>query len=286
MNDRFSKLHPVFHTVFFILVFVLMLSVNSPAFSIISLICGLLYGAKIRGKEILKTTLFMMLVIAIVGVFNMLFAHYGVTELFTINDTRFTLESLLYGFNQGVVFCSIMLWFGAFSRVMDSERVVYVLRFAPKLALIFSMVLGFIPRFTKKLEDIKDAQLGLNGGNPPKKRLHQALDNYSALVTYSLESSIITADSMSARGYDPHKIRAGRYKYSAFDIFMIILIVTLGTVVIVEKAIGNISFYFDPVIYNESTSILGTISYSLLLLLPLVVDLWEDMLWKLSNAKS
>lgn len=285
MNDRFSKLHPLFHTAFFIVVFVFVLSVNNPFFSSVSLIASLLYGAKIRGRQIVSSIKFTAIVLLVVSVFNMLFAHYGMDVLFTIKDTKFTLEALFYGFNQGMVLSSVMLWFGAFSRVMDSERVVYILRFAPKTALIFSMVLGFIPRFTKKLEDIRDAQLGLNSGVPPKKRVKSAINNFSALVSYSLESSIITSDSMSARGYNPKAVRPARFKLYLSDILMIIAVIILSAIIITNKIMGNIVFVFDPEIYVESFSVISIIAFALLCFLPLIIDLWEDMLWKLSNAK-
>lgn len=285
MNDRFSKLHPLFHAAFFVLVFVFVLSVNNPFYSAIALLSSLLYGIRIRGRQIVSSVKFTAIMLIVVSLFNMLFAHYGEDVLFTIGDTKFTLEALFYGFNQGMVLSAVMLWFGAFSRVMDSERVVYLLRFAPKIALIFSMVLGFIPRFTKKLEDIRDAQLGLNSGEPPKKRLTQALNNFSALVSYSLESSIITADSMSARGYNPKAVKPARFKIYTNDIVLICLVILLAICIIVNKAMGNIIFVFDPEIYVESFSALAYISFCVMCFLPLIIDSWEDLLWKLSNAK-
>lgn len=284
--DRFSKLHPLLHTIFFVIVFVFVLSINNPIFSAVSLVSAVLYGVRMRGKEIWGTIKFSLVVLVTVSVFNMLFAHYGEDVLFTVGYTNFTLEALLYGFNQGMVLCSVMLWFGAFSRVMDSERVIYILRFSPKIALLFSMILGFIPRFTTKLNDIREAQLGLNSSNADKKKFRQALDNLSALISYCLESSIITADSMSARGYNPKAVRAGRYKYTVFDVALILIIIALSAVIIVEKIRGNISFIFDPYIELKSFSTCAIVSFSIINLIPLILDLWEDMLWKLSNAKA
>lgn len=285
MKDRFSKFHPSVHTAFFMLVFVFVLSINNPVYSAVSFVTALLYSARLKGR-VISSIKFSVAILFFVSIFNMLFAHYGVTELFTIKDTRFTLEALFYGFNQGLVLCSVMLWFGAFSRIMDSERVVYILRFAPKIALIFSMILGFIPRFTKKLEDIRDAQLGLNGGTPPKRKMRQALDNFSALVSYSLESSIITADSMTARGYNPRAVRKGRYKIYMSDIVILLCILLFAVLIFVQKGMGNISFVFDPMIYSESFSVSALIAFVVFQLMPIIIDLWEDVLWKLSNAKN
>lgn len=286
--DRFSKLHPIMHLLFFAFTFIFVLSLNNPVFSALSFACAVLYGIKLRGSEIWSAIKFVFLVLVLVSLFNMLFVHYGESILFSVKSTDFTLEALFYGFNQGLVLGSVILWFGAFSRITDSERVIYIFRYVPKCALIFSMVLGFIPRFTKKLEDIRDAKLALNGGEKPqgiKNRFRNAIENFSALITYSLESSIITADSMEARGYNPKAVRAGRYKISSGDIVLIILIICLSVIVAAEKINGNIEFEFEPGIKCVSLSIVAVICFAVFELLPLFVDLLEDLLWKKSAVK-
>lgn len=283
---RFSKLHPIFHFLYFIGMFLLTVSVYNPIFSAISLACGIIYELKIRGREGLSTLKFSLAILVVVSLFNMLFAHYGVDVLFTIRDTEFTLEALFYGFNQGLMVSGMIIWFGLFGRVVDSEKVIYIFRFAPKLALLFSMVLGFIPRFTKKLKDIEDASLGLNGGKPPKSKLKQGITNLSALVSYSLESSIITADSMSARGYNPKAVRVSRYRIKSIDIALIMLVLASIIYVLYAKIGDKITFVFDPMIYMKSFDILAIALFLVLSLLPIIVDLVEEILWKISYLKA
>lgn len=288
MTDRFSKLHPAVQLLFFLSTFVLVMSVQNPVFSLISVISVLIYEAKARGKNVFSSIKLVAFTVSAVGLFNMLFAHYGVDVLFTVNNIEFTLEALLFGINQGLVLASVIIWFSAFSRIVDSERVIYLFRFAPKCALIFSMVLGFIPRFTKKLTDINEAGLALGSKEAltVKDKLNRSVHNFSALITYSLESSVITANSMNARGYSPRAIRKGRYKYTISDIAMIAIIIITSAIVVYKKATGAIAFIFDPVIKMESLSITAIFSFTLLQLLPLAVDLYEDLLWKLSNVKN
>lgn len=284
--DRFSKLHPIFHFLYFIGMFVLVVSVYNPFFVLPSLVGALLYEVKIRGKEAFSSFRFSIIMILVIGFFNMLFAHYGITVLFTIGDTEFTLEALFYGINQGFVVVAMVLWFGIFGRVVDSEKVIYAFRFAPKTALLFSMVLGFIPRFTKKLADIETAALALDGGKKPKNKLKAALNNLSALVTYSLESSIITADSMTARGYNPKAVRYSRYKFNLADGVLIVLSAVCLFYVIFAKASDRITFVFDPRIYSKTFDIAAFLLFLLLSFLPLIIDLTEELLWKISYAKN
>ena len=218
----------------------------------------------------------------------MLFAHYGEDVLFNVKDTQFTLETLFYGFNQGMVVSSVILWFIAFGEIMDSEKIIYILRLTPKCALIFSMVLGFMPRFIKKHYDIKAAKTALYGNSTPKgfrNKLKSSAENFSALVSYSLESSIITSDSMLARGYNPKAVRYNRFKITAKDVFALLILTAFAVCVFVQMLRGEIIFVFDPEIYSESFSALAFSAFVLFQLFPLIVDLWEDLLWRLSIAK-
>lgn len=287
--DRFSKLHPLMQFSFFIFSILLVLIANNPVISAISLVCSIIYGAKIRGKEIFSSLKFTIAILVTVSVFNMLFAHYGESVLFIIGNTKFTLQALLYGFNQGMVLSAVMLWFSAFSRTVDSEKIIYLFRFTPKIALLFSMVLGFIPRFTKKLEDIRDARLALNGGKADEtfsERLKSGIEALLTLVSYSLEASIITAQSMEAREYNPKAIRPSRYKIMKTDALLFAIVLLLGVYVFVQIISKNLLFIFEPTIYIESLDVLAVVCFIALELLPIVVDLVEDALWKLSNAKN
>lgn len=89
------------------------------------------------------------------------------------------------------------------------------------------------------MKDIETASMALNGGKKPKNKMKSALNNLSALVTYSLESSIVTADSMTARGYNPKAVRYSRYKFKAIDGVMIALSLVALVYVICAKAGGK-----------------------------------------------
>lgn len=116
--------------------------------------------------------------------------------------------------------------------------------------------------------------------------MKSALNNLSALVTYSLESSIVTADSMTARGYNPKAVRYSRYKFKAIDGVMIALSLVALVYVICAKAGGKITFVFDPRIYSKSFDAVAFVLFLLLSLLPVIIDLTEEILWKISYAKN
>ena len=286
--DRFSKMHPVLEFTFFICAFLLSVSLSNPVFVLPALIFGVIYEFILRGREAVSCLKLTLAIIFVVSLFNFIFAHYGVTLLFQIKDTRFTFEALFYGIYQGAMLSAMLIWFGIFSRNIDSEKVIYVFRFAPKCALIFSMVLGFIPRFNAKLEDIRNARLGLNGGrmaSGKKERFKNGINDLSALITYSLESSIITSDSMQARGYNPHAVRYSRYKMTAGDIILTAFTLLVFIYVMYAKISGRITFVMNPEIYSKTFDVSAMVLYCALFFLPTAVDLFEEIRWKISALK-
>ncbi len=283
MIDRFSKLHPLVLLVFFALCIVLPLSFNNPVMAAAALFGALLYSLSVNPKGFYKTFLTAMLAISFVSIFNMLFAHYGATVLFSVKGINFTKEALFYGFYQGMLIASSFIWFTALGRSLDSEKLLWLFRYAPQGALIFSMVLGFIPRFLQKHNDIREAQLALNGGERErgiKAKLNASLQCYSALVTYSLESSIITADSMTARCYRPKAIRGNRFHFTAEDATLLAVMVLLSAFVIAQKAIGNLSFVFEPTIYIKRLSVPAVLCFTVQVCLPAILNGKEALQWK------
>lgn len=286
--DRFSKMHPVLEFTFFICVFLLSVSLSNPVFVLPALVFGVIYEFILRGRKAFSCLKLTLAIIFVVSLFNFIFAHYGVTLLFQIKDTRFTFEALFYGIYQGTMLSATLIWFGIFSRNIDSEKVIYVFRFAPKCALIFSMVLGFIPRFNAKLEDIRNARLGLNGGRKAsgkKERFKNGINDLSALITYSLESSIITSDSMQARGYNPHAVRYSRYKMTASDIILTAFTLFVFIYVMYAKISGRITFVMNPEIYLKTFDISAMVLCCALFFMPTAVDLFEEIKWKISALK-
>ncbi len=251
------------------------LVLSNPFISFIAFACALIYNLTESGRKGLKSLAFSLAVVAAVSAFNMLFAHYG--------------EDADVCIVEGMMIASSVVWFTAMGVCLNSEKIIYLFRFAPKSALVFSMVLGFIPRFIRKLEDIRNAQIALRGGEQPngvKEKASVALNNFSALVSYSLESSIITADSMNARGYNPKAVRSGRYKYSYSDIVLLALMFALAGEVLIQKTTGNLSFVFEPKVYYEQLSVPALVAFALFELIPTALNLTENIKWKISSVKA
>src|SRR5690606_15261610 len=92
---------------------------------------------------------------------NPLFNHQGVTILFYLerSGNPVTLESILYGISSAIMFVTVIMWFSCYNKVMTSDKFIYLFgRIMPKLSLLLSMTLRFVPRYIEKIREISYAQ--------------------------------------------------------------------------------------------------------------------------------
>lgn len=276
--DRFSKFNPKFCFLFFISEIVLCLLLFNPVFLAISLFSAFFYSIKLEGKKAVKRFFtFILPLIVFIGLFNMIFSHYGDTVLFTAFSVDFTLESLFYGINQGVMFSAVIMWLSCYSIIMTSDKFLSVFsRIAPNCALVFSMVLSFLPRLRKNVQEINDASKLIETG---ESKLKKSISHFSALISMTLEESIEVSDSMRARGFQKNRRAYSKYGFSLSDGVIMAVSVILFAVMLYYKISGKTLFIFEPVIAFNYFSPLSLVIYAVMSFLPLITDLWEDAKW-------
>lgn len=282
--DRFSKYNPKAVFLFFVFTIVLSLLLFHPVFLAVSFVGSFLYKLKLDGKSAFLYFLkFILPLIFLTAVFNFLFTHYGQTVLFNLFEMNFTLEGLFYGFCQGIMLGTVILWFSVYSKVVTADKLLCVFgRFLPNTALIFSMVLGFIPRLKKNIAEINDARLLVKND---ENKFKKAISSFSALITMTLEESISLSDSMKARGFGKGRTVYSKYRFSYKDFFLVLTTAALSAVLIILKIQGKTEFIFEPVMYMQSISVTGVFSFAFLSFLPLIIDLAEDMKWHFLKQK-
>lgn len=275
--DRFSKYNPKAAFSFFLIEIVLTIVIFNPIMLAISFLSAFVYKLKLEGRvAFLYLLKFILPLIALVAVFNFAFSHYGMTVLFTFRDMNFTAESLFYGFTQGLLLGSVIMWFSIYGRVITAERFIAVFgRIMPNTAIIFSMVLSFIPRLRKNAGEINDARQLIDS----EGKLKKSMNNFSALITMTLEQSIETADSMKARGYNKGRNIYMKYRFSRNDLLLMLFTFLSGAALIIVKAIGYLDFLFDPVIKMKNMPVYAVLIFAVLSLLPVIIDFLEDMRW-------
>lgn len=285
----FRGSHPFSSFLFFLLMFVASLSFSHPLLLFSSFFCAIIYDVKLHGKKALKSIGFFILpMLVLITASNFLFSHYGVTTLFEAESGNlFTLEALSYGFVFAIKTACIFLWLSSFNEVITSDKFIFLFgRFSPRIALVISMVLRFIPLFSFQSSEIETARKGLGidskSGNLTA-RIRNSAHSLSILITWILESAIDTSDSMTARGYGLKTRRNyNKFVFAKSD-FMITGLVGISAALLI---IFRKSFYasFNPIILITPFSIRGMLSFLIFTavgLMPFIFDLWEEKLWSI-----
>ena len=117
-------------------------------------------------------------------------------------------------------------------------------------------------------------------------KIRQFGKEVSILVSWSLESSIESADSMEARGYGlKGRTSFNLYRVERRDVVLISVMTLMGTVVIILNLLGKNSISFYPV-YKYSMSVWNGLTlgaYIILVGMPIVMDIYGEAKWRRSD---
>lgn len=294
-DNAFSKYHPLVNFSYFFAVITFSMFLNHPVFLGISAVFAFLYSVKLNGIKALKFNLIYLIPLLIFSaIINPLFNHEGATILaYFKNGNPLTYESILYGLSQALIIVSVIMWFSCFNRVITSDKFIYLFgRIIPSLSLILSMILRFVPEFKRQYQEVKNAQLLINtkekSGNIIVK-IKDFAKLVSIMVTRSLENAVDTADSMKSRGYGlKGRTSFSIYTFSGRDISALLIIIILIIYLVYCVITGVLSFSYFPVtdkIFVNAMSLSAYLSYALLCVLPLVMEIKEDYKWKSLKLK-
>lgn len=292
---RFGTYNPLINFIFFIGAIVLCMFLNHPAFLACSVFSSFALYFTINRTKALKLLLVTLPIFILVSLINPLFNIYGKTVLFTfLGDRPYTLEALYYGMANAAMFVSVMAWFASYNEIMTSDKFLYIFgRVAPGISMILTMVLRFIPNYARKAKQIATARkcIGKAGDEGGKKdRIENGMTVLSSLTNYALEGGIMTADSMQSRGYGCGKRTTfsiyrfdGRDKVlTAFMTFSLILIIFC-----VANGAGSASYTPDFFISGTESvyTVTGIVFYLIFLMIPTVINVMEEITWRILRSK-
>lgn len=290
MKDTFSTYHPIINFTYLIALILLSMFFMHPVFLLISLISSMLYSIKLKGVKALRFNLLYMLPMLLFFVaINVLLNHRGATILLYINDKALTLEGIVYAICSSVMFISVIIWFSCYNEIMTSDKFIYLFgRVIPSASLIFSMVLRFVPRIKEQIKVISNGQKSMGRdvtqGNL-FKRIRSGMNILSILITWVLEDSIDTADSMNDRGYGLNgRTSFSIYRFDKRDKIILSIIVLFIGIVLVGGIAGVNGVVFFPTIKLariSKLSIISYVAYGGLCLIPIILDALEELKWKL-----
>ena len=260
-----------------------------PALLVISVAVAFTYSAYLNRMKALRFNLIYLIPsMIVVALINPLFNHRGITILCYVRDNPLTLESILYGIATGLMFASVILWFSCYNAVMTSDKFMYLFgRLIPASSLIFSMVLRFVPKFKAQIAQISNAQkcVGRDAGSGTYlERARHGMKILSIMVTWALENAVETADSMKSRGYGlKGRTSFSIFRFDARDKGIFLIMIAFIGVLFVGACFGQNNIqYFPSIKITEVNgfSILVYSVYFIFCILPIALNIMEDIKWK------
>ena len=290
----FAGWHPLVTTVYYVSVIGFTMFSGSPLYLAVSLAAGLLHSVMIKGTASIGRSIAVIVSLTVLAsAFNALFTHNGETVLFMVGSNRVTLEALCYGFVMSLMISAVIMWFSGFGSVMSSDKIIYVFgKAAPSIGLVISMIFRFIPLLRERYSEIHAGQTALGRGDLKgiAPRIRQTLKEVSILVSWSLEASIESADSMTARGYGLHgRTSFHLFRFDAIEAVRLALVLVLIGIASACRIMGAGVLYFYPVIRPGDTGLpvlikaAGITAFTLLALMPSVSDIYGEYRWKRSE---
>jgi energy-coupling factor transport system permease protein len=264
--------------------------IQHPPYLLAGIVTGAIYYLLLHGRKGWKTILGLLPMFVILTGINPLFNLLGATPLFYLGSRPYTLEALLYGAALASMFVIMMLWFGCYNKVLTSDKFTSLFgSLIPAVSLVLVMVFRMVPNFIRKTHQIigarKSIGKGLGENAATKEKLQDGGTVLGALTGWALEGSVVTGDSMRARGY-------GTAKRSSFMIYRmtktdwVLLVVMLGLMggIIAAACAGQFSAIFVPSVELAPVS-WGLAAYTCYLLIPSALHVKEAIQWHISRSK-
>lgn len=290
---EFAGYHPAVNLIFYAFAIGIAMFSTRPLFIGIGFVCSWGYSVLLGGSKAVKVNImFMIPAIILMVVINTFFTHDGETVLFYLNGNRITLEALVYGAAAAFVLTSVIVWFASFNIIMTSDKFIYMFgKAAPVLGLTLSMIFRFIPLLKSRFAEISMGQKCMGRGQQKGliRKTRLILKEVSILISWSLEASIETADSMEARGYGlKGRTSFHLFKFTNRDFKALAAIAVTGGISAAGCIMGKTGMYYYPVIKAgdfDMMTILAAAAYALLLVIPFAIDVRGEVKWKQLNLQ-
>lgn len=289
----FSNVHPTVLMLYFLSVLSVSMFSSNPVLSVTALLGGIFFCAILQKRSEIPGNLgFYIPLFLLVAVTNPLFSHNGVTPLFFLNGNPVTLEAFAYGVAISVTVIGVMLWCKCYSEVMTSDKFLYLFgKVIPKLGLVLSMALRFIPMFKRQMKKVRSVQktMGLYSARGVVDKIRSNGRVFLSMIAWSLENAMETASSMRARGYGKGKrTDFSLFRFTTRDGILLIVSVFLVGVSVVGMATRVTAFTFYPrisILYLSPFSVTVYVAFGILSFLPFALEVKEAIVWTYYRSK-
>ncbi len=290
MTDAFSRYHPAVNFVFFLGAIGCGVVFCHPVYVATAMLTGGIYYLSLHGRKGWKMVAGLVPLFLFLTVVNPLLNTQGEMVLFTVFGRPYTMQALLYGACIAGMMVAMFLWFGCYNRVLTSDKFTCLFgNLIPALSLLLVMVLRLVPSFIRKIKTISGARdaigKGVQEGAGNAEKLQNGITVLETLTAWALEGSVVTGDSMRARGYGSAKRSSFMlYHMGTADWALLITQIVLLALVILAAAQGQVHADFTPTMRIAPVS-WGAAIYGAYLLIPTVLHLKEAIVWRISRSK-
>ena len=293
-SDTFSKYHPLTNFLFFVGAIGFGVLLEHPAYILVGLLTGSIYYLLLNGRKGMKFLAAMLPLFLLLMFINPLFNTRGDTELLKVFGRPYTLEALLYGSAVSGVFVNMLIWFGCYNKVLTSDKFTSLFgSLIPSISLLLIMVLRMVPNLMRKAAQIAGARKSIGKGiadsATAKEKLLGGGAILGALTGWALEGSIITGDSMRARGYGSAKRTSFMiYRFTCADLVILSVLLALAVTVIGFSIGGSTAAEYTPTLSLApitGKTIPGLLAYCIYLLIPTILHGKEALQWHISISR-
>ena len=284
--------NPIVITAYYLIMSGILMFSRNPVILLLGFLGVISYLLLQKHRISQKSHLLYFLLFLILTAVNPFFSHNGKTILFVVNNSPFTLEAIVYGAVNAGIIVTVLYLFRAFTEIMTRDKLLYVFgSFSSKLALVLSMGIRYVALFRIRAKRITENQraIGLYKEENILDKIKSDFRVFSILITWALENGIITADSMSARGYGTHR----RTYYSPFrfryqDWILLIVTFLLTAVTIAGIATGDLDFSCYPAVQFQpltAINLASYISFGFLSVLPVFLEMEDRIKWNYLQSR-
>lgn len=250
--QRLSRINPIIVLVYGVLAILCIMAAFDPICVCIAFCASIALSFVLDGrKRTVKRLFWQLSVILIFALLNCVFTQRGATVIFDAGFFQLHFESLAYGACVALMIVSSMNYFIELSEVVSSDEALVL--FGGKLAvisLVTSMSIRLVPKFQKQSRELSEIENACTCANLSfGKYVHAgASGRLTHLLAASLEDSLISADSMRARGWNSSKKRTtyGNVKMNRRSRITLVLVALFGAVCLfIGWSLSN-GFQFYP----------------------------------------
>ena len=176
------------------------------------------------------------------------------------------------------------------------RRIPYILggSLISALSLVLTMVLRLVPSYRRKADALMTARACIGKGPAEGASVAARVrDGGSVLLSLSadaLESAVVAADSMTARGFGlSGRTHFALFRWEARDTVLVVAMGALVVGAVAAFAQGGFAITYFPTIVWPSAGaavLMGAVCYGAFLAIPAVINCGGRALWRYSLSKS